>query len=303
MPVRFWPSTQMKKEIMTEGTRVSHPNLGYGKVFDVLGANTLVKFDICGVKTVHTRLLTIVTEEDIKISLPPIKKEKIESEIRKSKRLRNETFLSLLKNGYSYVEISNKFKVSRQTVATIAKANGIDYMKDRKNITLKLIEDLKKDIENNLSYNEIKLKNKLTKENIRDMYSRGFLFIRTFKAKRNNKMASKYKSGVIAKNLRSKKSKEVTSIGRVYGVVSKEQKVYKYPKIKRGCRGLFEDKEVIDIITKLKKKNKSCNEIADALNKAGHRTPYGLKYNWHHVQHRATKIKQKKHKIKNLTYS
>lgn len=287
-----------------KGDKVYHKRLGVGIFqYNVTIMKAVINFNNSGLQTTQKRMLELYDEKIHNKQKEPKIKELSES---KQKQLeRNNKIKELLDSGLKYFEIAKELNLRRGTVDFIAKSKfGINYMKDNKNHYLNLIEKVKIDLnEKELSYSSIITKHKLTPKDLAKFTTFNFKLKHEFNKLRNDKMGDKYENGTIARKLTSKKESYIKTIGGVYGVVSGTLGIYKYPKIKRGLKGLFEDRRVIRIIKDCKKRTKftlTNNEIADLLNKKGYKTTTGKEFLWTHVSNIWTKVKKGEHKIQKI---
>lgn len=254
-----------------KGDEVYHSFSGIGVVDTVDGGSSYVNFKVKGYKKVHTSHLSHLNE----------------------KKEEHDKIKLMLMSGIKYAEISRIFGLSEDFVSHLSKQFGINPKEIRDKKVLEILDKVKKAVEDNVPYSEIKKKFKLTSENLRDFNSVGYSLTRSFRNKRDKKMSKKYKNGDTALYLTTQKYNELDSIGSVYNVVSNKMGIYKFPGIKRRCKGLFENKKVIKLILKYRGKNMSFEKIANKLNKKGFRTVTGVKYTWHGVYQKYIKIMKK----------
>lgn len=213
---------------------------------------------------------------------------------------RDNKIKELLDKNYRYFEIEKELNLSKTVIINTARKFGVDYMKDKKEYYNKLLKKVKYDLYyNKLNYNIIIKKYNLTKKDLQKFNMLKFKLLHEFHKLRNEEMGNKYENGIVARKLTSKKPKYIKTICGVYGVVSNKLKIYKYPKIKRGLKGLFYDKKIINLIEKNKNKL-THQEISNKLNKKNYKTLYGTEFKTHHVNNILTKIRNNKHKIKNI---
>lgn len=299
---------QKNKNSTTNDITLFHPNYGLVTLFDDIGKRCIVKTEKNELIGVTTGKLKQHKNVDGEIKFEPYVSSFVpEPKIKKkrgglcAKPERNEEVRKMLLDQKSYVRVAEHFGVTKQRIKQIANVFKIDLMGDRKKETFKLIKQIKKDNKNGLTYQEIVDKHKLNNQLIQRMSSRGYNLISLYKEKRNELLTKKYKKGKLANQLISNDPKDISTVNGVYQVVSNKFGVYKHPEIKRGVKGLFERPEILKIIKKERKLGLSCAEIADKLNKAGHKTLTGKKFTTNNLYCKVLKINDestKKYKVR-----
>lgn len=266
------------KPVFKKNTFIKHSGFGIVKFIDFKGKGKSIVIAGNGqTYIVNNSMLSILTKEDKK---------------------QFDDIISELTAGTKYIVLIKKYGFKKSNFLNMIKMMGYDFMKDRKNKRLELINKVKKSIENGENYSDIIKKYNLDSKTIHRFTELGYSPSQDYMSRRNSKMGNKYDNGTKAKKLTSEKEKHVKTVSGVYGVVSAKLGIYKHPEIKRGVKGLLENKETIKRILKYKKDGLKFREIADKLNDEGFKTLTGLPFSDHHVIAKYNKVISNNHKIK-----
>lgn len=266
------------KPVFKKNTFIKHSSFGIVKFIDFKGkGRSIIKAGNGQTYTTNNSMLSILTKDDKK---------------------QFDDIISSLTSGTKYIEIIKKYGFKKSTFLSMIKMMGYDFMKDRKNKRLDLINKVKKSIEKGENYSDIIKKYNLDSKIIHRFTELGYSPSQDYINRRNSKMGDKYDNGTKAKKLTSEKEKHVKTVSGVYGVVSAKLGIYKHPEIKRGVKGLLANKETIKRILKYKKDGLKFREIANKLNEEGFKTLTGLPFSDHHVIAKYNKVISNNHKIK-----
>lgn len=257
---------------LKENCFVKHNSYGNGRVISIKERKALVEFQEGDIKSVFNRAIKFLSKENYNREILVLRK------ANELKYVRRNEIGELLNAGKSYVQVARKFNISKQRVKQIAGTLGIDIMRERWSNRKALLKKIKSDLSLNLTPTEIKVKYNLTPKELEPLYRLGFSFRNTFNQKRNKVIGNRYQKGTIARKLTKDEPDHIKSVRGIYGVVSKKLGIYKYPEIKRGCSGFFENKKTINYIKKSRLKGMKFREIAEDLNTKGISTITGLKF-------------------------
>lgn len=220
---------------------------------------------------------------------------KLEKKKRKDDR-RKQNILRHIQKGLTFKKIAIKFGISKQRVAQVAQEfnilRGVKFVEDANNRFERIMVDFKL----GASISELMANHGITKEQLfrLDRFHRPQeepLSLQ-YEKRRNEKIISAFKSGCTAEEiiLNSDKilgdpTKIITKDG-IYRLVIRHG-FRRYPNLgNRHNGGILENKDIIDLIIKLresKKKPLMFKEIAAKLNKEGYRTIQGALFSTSNV--------------------
>ena len=203
---------------------------------------------------------------------------------------RNKLILEMARSKKTYKTIGEIFGVSKQCVKAICHHHGFSKTEYNKKINEKLASEIQEDIDNGLTYVEIRDKytfKVLSKLNHKKLinYSHGQMI-----QIRDRAVTEKYKINVARVIVESDEQilndpHEINSVSRVY-VASRKNGFKKYPRMgdryKGGC---FEDEKILKYIKRKRDTyGWSFPKIAEHLNKRNIKTICDKTFEHHHVR-------------------
>ena len=194
---------------------------------------------------------------------------------------REKHIIKLINQNWSLTNIGIKFNITKQRVYQIAKKNDISRLNDIRNNKKIYHTNILTDINNNIPYKDIINKYNMPQSKLSDIFkSIQKQTLNTFiMNKRNSEITKQFIEGNSAKKITNNQNPilisptHLISVDSIYRINTKNN-IRRYPQItNRHKGGLFESKEVIKLIkNKRDKKNWSFKQIAEELNKLGHKT-------------------------------
>jgi predicted DNA-binding protein YlxM (UPF0122 family) len=181
----------------------------------------------------------------------------------------------ILEHKKSLEEIGKRYKITKQRVAQIGRAASIDRMQLIKARSVRALATLK------IAYNELKSLNEvsdslnLSKSCLSQIYVKGtgVPYQTATKTRRNTLITEKFLAGQTASAILIDDSKtlevpsRVNNVNSVY-IINRKNNVKRYPNIgDRSKGGSFLPKSILKFIATEYMKLKSCEEIAEMLNK------------------------------------
>ena len=210
--------------------------------------------------------------------------------------------VELLKNNATYKEIGEKYNVSIDIVIKISKKNQLSRNKTFNKEELNIIYNkILLDIDNGVTYNDLKIKYNLNHYLLQKFKRCGFDNLRTkcinirnqiFEEQYINKTANEIMKSNEPKKLLS--PKRIESLIGIYGNISYR----KYPKIgRRDLGGTFLDRKILRyILVKRKTTKLSFRKISDKLNELGYRTSTNKPFTYYLVNYYYNSYQNKKNK-------
>lgn len=200
----------------------------------------------------------------------------------KKLNLRNERLVNDIAEGkLTYSEIGEIYGVTKQRVQQFASKNNIFRWKESRETKRKLKEDIKTDIINGLTYEEIN--EKYSYKTLALSTVIGMKLKSTLLEKRNKEIVNLYKQMTAKEALNI----PISALDNPYRIhdqnmvykISAQMGYKKYSAVgDRSKGGCFEKKEVIRLIRKLRNKGMSFRKISDRLNEKGIKTIQGKEY-------------------------
>lgn len=192
----------------------------------------------------------------------------------------------MAKKGKSYAFIGKKFSLSTERIRQICTLAGMHKRKEHSVLIKKTIDRINKDIQNDMSYEKLVEKYKLSKDKKYALMANGMPSLnKIYIKKRNDIVLREFKKGKTAIQIMNMKHKHLNGnftigcIELVYKITAKNN-LYKQPKVKdRYLGGTSENKEVLEMIHQKRDVEKmSCEKVATYLNDMGARTITGKKF-------------------------
>ena len=207
---------------------------------------------------------------------------------KKRKTERTEQIYSMILSGAFYSEVGKKFGVSRQRINQIAQSFDFSRWKEKRKYAKEIIAQVKQDIRDGMSYNEILKKHEnLNHKSLKDLFD--YKKCNLLRKKKNDErkmrnkiIITKFKEGGTAKEIIASNNKDIsepnkiTNVSYIYRLCTKKG-IRRYPKIQNRNSGhTSESDKILRLIAKLRdKKRLSFNQISAHLNTKGNKTISG----------------------------
>lgn len=188
----------------------------------------------------------------------------------KQKKNRNELVLKLALENKTFWQIGEKLNITVQRVGQILNLMGYTKERIREEIYIPIAKGLNEKLHGqNVCYYKIMQEINERKLNVKVLKRYGFVCHKhELLKKRNKKIAEMYKNGKTAKEICETQVCGLNSITSVYYSIKKEN-VRKFPKVKRGIKGIYENEKTLKLIYDLRENKKlSFGKISEHLNKA-----------------------------------
>lgn len=204
-----------------------------------------------------------------------------------AKPKRNQEVLNLINQNYTFEEIAKKFKITKQRVNQIAKANNVSKWNNIREEIKTLNKLILKDIDDNIPYDIIIKKYNITNHKINQAFKvNNNITLKNFLLnKRNKQITTMFINNNTAKNIIQTISpilsspKHIKSLDSIYRINTKHN-VKRFPQIKnRRNKEMYESKKIKQYIKTKHNLNKwPFKKIAEQLNKLGYKTITNKEY-------------------------
>lgn len=213
--------------------------------------------------------------------------------------------IEMISEGHLYKDIAKKCKVSLNTVRLLSIQNGMRRNNRYDSSEMKkIIENIYNDINNGISYSDLKIKYDLTPKNKSNLYRYGLRPIcKIYKERRDNTIKQLYKVKVAREVIKDEDKtldspERIETLHHVYTINRETGGQRKFPLVgSRYHGGNFEDKKILKYIQDKRDNNKlSFKDISDKLNKLGKKTITGVPFTDYLVRYKYYHYKKVKGK-------